>query len=66
MNVSSGSDVGNDYREVETEYHNNQTDFKLDGSHEGLECEACHKQPVEEEINLSARCNACHSRPQDK
>jgi len=29
VNVSSGSDVGDDYREVETEYHNNQTDWLL-------------------------------------
>ena len=42
--------------------HNGQTNFKLDGSHEGLECEACHTQPAERKIRLSARCYGCHAR----
>jgi hypothetical protein len=42
--------------------HNASTKFKLDGSHEGLECGACHILPVKEKIKLSKVCNACHGR----
>ena len=40
--------------------HNKQTDFELDGSHEGLVCESCHTQPVKKKISQSSSCNACH------
>lgn len=40
--------------------HNEQTEFVLDGGHEGLVCEACHTQPVKKKISQSMSCNACH------
>lgn len=40
--------------------HNTETDFMLDGKHEGLECKACHQVPVRKKINLSKTCDACH------
>ena len=40
--------------------HNTQTDFRLDGSHEGLVCEACHKDPVRKKISQTTSCNGCH------
>jgi hypothetical protein len=42
--------------------HNSQTDFTLNGSHEGLDCLACHKQPAKEKVRLSTRCYGCHAR----
>jgi len=43
--------------------HNDQTDYKLDGAHKNLKCEACHQEPIEkeEEIVLSDNCEACHA-----
>lgn len=40
--------------------HNKRTDFRLEGSHEGLVCEACHTQPVKKKVSQSSSCNACH------
>ena len=40
--------------------HNNQTDFVLDGAHEGLDCHACHLQQSPGKISLSSTCNGCH------
>ncbi len=40
--------------------HNRQTDYKLDGKHEGLDCHACHKDPVTKRIRLSTACSFCH------
>lgn len=40
--------------------HNNRTDFKLDGSHEGIDCHACHKRPVKKKIKQSGACGSCH------
>lgn len=40
--------------------HNTQSDYELDGSHEGLECNACHKEAVKEKIELSTQCGSCH------
>jgi hypothetical protein len=40
--------------------HDRQTEFRLDGSHEGLACNACHTRPVTDRISQSASCSACH------
>lgn len=40
--------------------HDSDTDFKLDGKHEGLKCSACHTQPVKKEVKLSSSCYGCH------
>lgn len=42
--------------------HDRQTDFPLDGAHEGLDCEACHKEAVAglSQIELSTGCASCH------
>lgn len=40
--------------------HNRQTDFKLDGSHKGLQCEACHTRPSGKSVSTSSQCNSCH------
>lgn len=40
--------------------HDTQTDFRLEGSHEGIDCHACHKRPVKKEVELSSACGACH------
>ena len=43
--------------------HNDQTDYKLDGEHELLECVACHREPIKKnkKIVLSDKCENCHS-----
>ena len=40
--------------------HDLQTDFVLDGKHEGIDCHACHKQPVRKKVKQSSTCEACH------
>ncbi len=41
--------------------HDSQTDFLLDGAHEGLDCRACHTQPaMDGVIAVSSDCNSCH------
>lgn len=40
--------------------HNRQTDFRLDGAHEGLNCLACHNRPVTDSVALSTSCGSCH------
>ena len=40
--------------------HNKQTDYVLDGAHEGLDCHACHLQRSPGKISLSSACNGCH------
>ncbi len=40
--------------------HSSQSDYELEGAHDGLECAACHKKPVKEKIKLSSRCGDCH------
>ena len=42
--------------------HNRDTDYKLDGAHEGLDCHGCHNTPVKKSIELSDRCVDCHWR----
>jgi hypothetical protein len=41
--------------------HNTQTDFVLDGAHQGLSCHACHKESAGGNLEQSSECNACHS-----
>ncbi len=40
--------------------HNRQTDFELDGAHEGLSCDSCHQRPIKDKIDLSSACGHCH------
>lgn len=42
--------------------HNSQTDFVLDGAHEGLECQSCHQNPVKSKITAPTNCSGCHQR----
>ena len=42
--------------------HNKQTDYPLDGKHDGLDCHACHKDPVEKEFDLPKKCYGCHEK----
>jgi hypothetical protein len=42
--------------------HKTQTKFELTGTHEGLECHACHQKPVKEKMNQSKECFACHQK----
>ncbi|HEY7773080.1 MAG TPA: cytochrome c3 family protein [Marinagarivorans sp.] len=41
--------------------HNTQTDFKLDGAHEGQPCSACHNEPAKDGVKQSSACIACHA-----
>jgi hypothetical protein len=41
--------------------HNRQTEFKLDGAHEDLHCDLCHKEEVEDIIETDSDCYSCHS-----
>ena len=40
--------------------HDKQTDFKLDGAHKDIDCHACHKEIIKDEIELSMTCHDCH------
>lgn len=40
--------------------HNTETDFKLDGEHEKLHCDACHTVPIEKLGAQSRQCSTCH------
>ena len=42
--------------------HNEQTDYDLDGKHDGLDCHACHTDAVEKEIELPTNCYGCHEK----
>ena len=41
--------------------HNTQTDYSLEGKHDGLDCTACHKEAIENKIELRSNCYACHA-----
>ena len=41
--------------------HNKQTDYELDGKHEGLDCHTCHTEP-QEEISVGSACIDCHEK----
>ena len=40
--------------------HQRRTHFPLTGKHRGLDCHACHRQPVRERASLPSACVACH------
>ncbi len=40
--------------------HDKQSDYKLEGAHREIACEACHKTVVKQRIELSHDCNGCH------
>ncbi len=40
--------------------HNKQTDFELEGEHEGIACKACHRNPVGKEVDIPSDCQSCH------
>lgn len=40
--------------------HSVQTDFPLDGAHARVECESCHRGPLDEQLSLGNRCGDCH------
>ncbi len=42
--------------------HNRQSRFKLEYSHKGLQCKACHKKKMKEHVEQSATCIVCHVR----
>jgi len=42
--------------------HDEQTDYPLDGKHVGLDCHACHTEPVEDEVELPTGCYGCHEK----
>ncbi len=42
--------------------HDTETDYTLTGKHHGLECGACHLNPVNSEISIDRRCINCHLR----
>ncbi|HUN94478.1 MAG TPA: cytochrome c3 family protein [Burkholderiaceae bacterium] len=40
--------------------HDTRTKFKLDGGHQGIDCAACHRRPVDGRATLPMDCAACH------
>ncbi len=40
--------------------HNSQTKFMLKGSHSGLKCQTCHREPMENKVEISNTCYSCH------
>ena len=40
--------------------HNTQTDFKLEGAHQGMTCDACHQQNLESFSAQGKQCGNCH------
>jgi hypothetical protein len=42
--------------------HDTQTSFALTGRHDGLDCHACHREPVDGAITLAGTCGSCHRR----
>jgi hypothetical protein len=40
--------------------HDLQTSFELLGSHKTVECDACHRRPLKEQLRLGSRCADCH------
>jgi hypothetical protein len=32
----------------------------LNGAHQGMNCLACHRKPMSDEIKLSKECRGCH------
>lgn len=42
--------------------HDKQSDYPLDGKHKGLDCLACHKDPVEDKFHTPKTCIGCHEK----
>lgn len=42
--------------------HDTQTEFALDGGHQGIACEACHLHATEGDLRVSSLCHSCHRR----
>lgn len=43
--------------------HDEETDYPLDGKHEGLDCHGCHTDPVKDnKFELDTYCYACHEK----
>jgi hypothetical protein len=40
--------------------HDTQTEFRLTGAHEGLDCHACHRAPAGDRATLPSACGPCH------
>ncbi len=40
--------------------HDKQTDFELTGKHKGIVCIACHREPVDKEMDMPNDCQGCH------
>ena len=40
--------------------HNVQTDYMLDGAHEGIDCLSCHDREAAQGIKMSSTCADCH------
>jgi len=40
--------------------HNSRTDFPIEGAHENVECEICHRQSLSVIKKLGGRCGECH------
>ena len=40
--------------------HDFQTDYPLDGAHEGVDCLSCHERDASQGIELSTTCADCH------
>lgn len=42
--------------------HDTQSDYPLDGKHKGLDCHACHSEPIKKKIELPKNCFGCHEK----
>lgn len=41
--------------------HNEESDFDLDGAHEGIDCHSCHQEKVKDDkFELAGDCYSCH------
>lgn len=40
--------------------HDKQTDFQLSGAHKNLNCQSCHTEPTQGEVEQSQMCGTCH------
>ena len=42
--------------------HDTRTRFRLDGSHRGLDCYACHTERTDKKVKSSSSCVSCHKK----
>ncbi|MCP3984687.1 MAG: cytochrome C [bacterium] len=40
--------------------HDTQSDFRLHGAHDGVDCLSCHLTPAADEIKMASDCGSCH------